>query len=618
MANEVEIHVKVVQDDDFDAVANATRARYRSLGDNIRRDMGASQRASMRDFTRAIRDLDTPVRGSFSRIGRESAREFNRSVGSRKQYMDLSHIMANMATFSMHGFKSSLRNSLVRGGPAVSGPLLVVMLAAVAAVMPLVGAAASGLFITAFGLGLAGLFGAFSFQMDKVQKRWQEFTAELGSSFKEISEPFQDVWIESMAILEQSLDSVKGALRESAEIMGPAVIDLVRGLAGAMKELAEVSPAVSRAFAAIMDQLGPQLPEMFREIAGAIYRVAESISDNPDTFVMLIRWLGHLTADVLEFVAMLNDLAGWFEEHPYVTEPLILALKAVIMPFQAAQDVAEKFKKWLGIFQGSQKAVWNEVDKGTDALKRNTNALVENAEQLQRQYDPTFNLIKAQEDLHKAHSAYDKAVKKHGPNSAQARKSLIALAKSAIALQIATGQAAGTFNGGLTPAMKATLRAAGLSSKEIRRLEKEFNDARAAGKRFARTYTARIKTIYHDVYKTTGQRVSGATGRGGHSEYRSGGIVGAARTGGIRGNEVMVGEEGAEIVELPVGSRVIPAGETRRRMSGQGQGGSGSVMRVEVVSDGSDFGEFLVKIIKKHIRFRWQGRVLDALGGGRA
>ncbi len=44
----------------------------------------------------------------------------------------------------------------------------------------------------------------------------------------------------------------------------------------------------------------------------------------------------------------------------------------------------------------------------------------------------------------------------------------------------------------------------------------------------------------------------------------AGGIVGAAASGGIRGGLTLVGEEGPEIARLPVGSRVYPAGASKR------------------------------------------------------
>ncbi|MBT2508799.1 phage tail protein [Streptomyces sp. ISL-98] len=48
------------------------------------------------------------------------------------------------------------------------------------------------------------------------------------------------------------------------------------------------------------------------------------------------------------------------------------------------------------------------------------------------------------------------------------------------------------------------------------------------------------------------------------SKKAAGGIVGAAASGGVRGGLTLTGEEGPEIVRLPVGSRVYPTGQSKR------------------------------------------------------
>lgn len=44
----------------------------------------------------------------------------------------------------------------------------------------------------------------------------------------------------------------------------------------------------------------------------------------------------------------------------------------------------------------------------------------------------------------------------------------------------------------------------------------------------------------------------------------TGGIVGAAASGGVRGGWTLTGEQGPELIRIPVGSRVYPAGQSRR------------------------------------------------------
>ncbi len=62
--------------------------------------------------------------------------------------------------------------------------------------------------------------------------------------------------------------------------------------------------------------------------------------------------------------------------------------------------------------------------------------------------------------------------------------------------------------------------------------------------------------------------------------YAHGGIVSAAATGGQRGGDVVMNEQGPEAVRLPNGSTVIPAGATRalEQRWAEGGGGGGEVM----------------------------------------
>lgn len=89
--------------------------------------------------------------------------------------------------------------------------------------------------------------------------------------------------------------------------------------------------------------------------------------------------------------------------------------------------------------------------------------------------------------------------------------------------------------------------------------------ARAAVEAFNRAWGGRTITTWHKMLYESRNAVIG----GGQAH---GGIIGSAATGGARGAETLVGEQGPEIVELPFGSRVIPAGTTRARMEGGSRG----------------------------------------------
>ncbi|MFF4356908.1 phage tail tape measure protein [Streptomyces sp. NPDC001604] len=95
----------------------------------------------------------------------------------------------------------------------------------------------------------------------------------------------------------------------------------------------------------------------------------------------------------------------------------------------------------------------------------------------------------------------------------------------------------------------------------------------------------------------------------------SGGIVGAAASGGVRGGLTWVGEYEPELLELPVGSRVH-SGPDSRRMAASAGGGGGRVVQVNLVLDGKTVARALIDPLRGEIRHINGGDVQGALGRG--
>lgn len=118
----------------------------------------------------------------------------------------------------------------------------------------------------------------------------------------------------------------------------------------------------------------------------------------------------------------------------------------------------------------------------------------------------------------------------------------------------------------------------------------------------------------------------------------AGGIVGAAASGGIRSGLTLVGEQGMELADLPVGSRVWSNPDTRRKLAsaqapwasmlntprraGTAAAGAASSVGarepvvIELRSSGSDVDEFVLKILRRAINNRG-GNVQVVLTGRR-
>jgi phage-related protein len=97
--------------------------------------------------------------------------------------------------------------------------------------------------------------------------------------------------------------------------------------------------------------------------------------------------------------------------------------------------------------------------------------------------------------------------------------------------------------------------------------------------------------------------------------FAHGGIIGAA-TGGPRGGGLtQVAEHGGELIDLPSGSRVYSHSDTDRIMNSGGRGGTTRVV-LEIKSDGSQFSNALVELIRLAVRDRG-GDVQKVLSGVR-
>ncbi|MGC5033084.1 phage tail tape measure protein [Micromonospora sp. DT229] len=135
------------------------------------------------------------------------------------------------------------------------------------------------------------------------------------------------------------------------------------------------------------------------------------------------------------------------------------------------------------------------------ASRGQRDALVDLAAKMRAETDPVFGLLEAQRDLTEAQKAAAKAVKEHGRNSDEAREATRKLAVAAIALQGAAGEVGTTFDGKMTPAMRQTLRAAGLTRAQIEDVERQFRAARREAERYDGHYKANVSAPGADKAK---------------------------------------------------------------------------------------------------------------------
>lgn len=226
--------------------------------------------------------------------------------------------------------------------------------------------------------------------------------------------------------------------------------------------------------------------------------------------------------------------------------------------------------------------------KNTDSIEDQIAAMVTLAKKLQDQFDPMAKLIHTQEEVREKQKEYTEAVKEHGKKSREAKAAEIELAEAVLDMGVAATTVGQTFNGKLDPAMRAVLKAGGLTEAQIRDIEKQFIAAKKAGDKFATTYNAQANL----TIKIKGLTSIHFDSEGNPTKHAFGGITGGGPQS-YNANE--------EIAELPSGTTILPRSASQSLMNGMGA--MPQKMQIEMVVP-RNTGFALADAIIEMIRFK--------------
>jgi TP901 family phage tail tape measure protein len=132
------------------------------------------------------------------------------------------------------------------------------------------------------------------------------------------------------------------------------------------------------------------------------------------------------------------------------------------------------------------------TDLAAGAARGEAAALVKLSSQLTAQVNPVYGLLDAEKALKTAQDKATEAIKNHGKHSTAAKNATHELALAAIDLQGKAGALGDKFNGKLTPAMKTTLKAAGLTKTEIDIVSGAFRTAKKDADKYDGNYKANV------------------------------------------------------------------------------------------------------------------------------
>jgi hypothetical protein len=409
---------------------------------------------------------------------------------------------------------------------AVSKPMLVgILLAAlggVAAVLgPALGTLIAGSLVLGVGGAVAGIGVALLAEDKKIKKQWTQTWTDLKKTMREAAEPLRPV----LDTARKTLKSVVGelapeiekGLQDAQKPMQRFIEDLGKGF----KNLAPAIGPLFESFGDVLDEIGPQLPGIFENIANSMITLATTVSENRDLFALL-------------FAMLLNSI------------PLVINLVSVL---------AGAFRGALSTFLGFTDGLLSGIQTIMEAVAQIPGPWQEAARAAVESIGEARNQIQA---LKGDVDSFPRRIELEGQITDLEAK--IATAKARLR------------DPKLTRPEKAAIRA------EISQLQSQVRTAKAELASI-RNRNVVVTVTHRDIYLSA-QRTQqfgfgyarahgGIVGSAGMRRFAQGGVAGAGSS------MALVGEQGPELVSLPVGSTVRPAGQTRAMLSGGGAGGGG-------------------------------------------
>lgn len=595
--------------DKVGTAADAASKKTKGLGaasektDDQVEDLGDSSSEAARKISKLDHEIDKVnqdlvlLAAQFADADDAAAR-LDISKGIRKSQNDLRRLSTSKGILekilpdpepAVRSFATKLAGGLASAGAGIAtkagasiGPTIGLAIGGAAAPV-LVSALGAALSAGAGAIGLgAGI--ALAVKNDKdIQQAGAQAAQKFGEGLsKSAADAYKRPIMESIGVLSRAGDKVSKDWGQVFQRTSGFIVPFVQQVSNAGLTVSKSLANAARESGPAMDALGDSMGFVADSAAHLIDTLADGSQTSADNLRLLVGALSDAVDMTTDFLGVLNEASG----HPWLTGPLLPLLRKHYA--DAAAETGTLTKHTAGLADGMTDAA--------RAAQGQKDALVSLSNEMKAQSDPAFALIEAQGKLRGAQKNLNKEIKDHGRNSSEARQASRDLARAAVDLQGKVGALGGTFDGKLSPAMRNTLEAAGLTKGQIRQVEAEFRRAKRAGDAYARKYaaTATLTTVYRTVREE-------------NRKYAGNSVTGARASGGpvSGGQPYLVGEHGPEIMVPSAAGRVLSAASTRGMARtgpdpSSGGGFSGTLTsQLELVGE-AQVVAFIRSLIRKH------------------
>lgn len=524
------------------------------------------------DLKPFIQNLDKEVKRAADNMERQLKDSLNKGLTGGVGSKDGEHLGEDLGDGVGRGMKRSLGDkrkepwisiigafgaALDDGISALPTEVKAGIVGGILLALPFLSAGIAGATSAALGLGLAGIGTLLAFQFVEVEQAGKDMADTLRVQLVESAQPFVSVLIGSFRFIERSIEELRPRLdrifKTSSTFVGP----LVEGLVDAFDFITESFDRVAGKLEPFVDELASGFAIVGAAIGDALEILVdtgeegvEGLRDLFTAVAVLILGFAQLLAFLTEVYGVIRDIS---DAVPILVGPLSIFFAASDQAAQGAEDY------------GNTTAGLTEKIIGTiSATDKETKALKEAAQAMDRARDAAFGLIDATLDYEQSIDDLSETLKENGraftQETEKGRENIRAVGDAIKAAQRAAEER--MASGELTAAQARVLYEQEVA--EILRIAKAHKISEAAVRavydqaiklvalpppdtgwlsqiaKGADLTTAALQRAVNEARKLN-SGTGGGKGHGGFTEFGDGGIV-------YSPTQATIGEAGAEVV----------------------------------------------------------------------
>lgn len=529
---------------------------------------------------------------------------------------------------TVEGFVSSITRSVTSIDPLVRAAIA----GGVVAAAPAAGAAASAV-VGAVGSVLTGIGVAAAAQSQRVRTTFSALGRDLRAELMDIARPLELSLIRTADVARSTFTRLRPALASFFQNVAPSVDTFIRRLGDGIASLGESFGPLQQGFSAVLASISGRFPQIFGSLERAFETLGRTAEKNAEDIAAVFEFAADAiegTATVLERLADEWDaFTSRVETTGSVLEDVGRGIGRFVSDFWRSIGVStealDEFDARMRDTAGGVREAAEAAIRAAGDFRALSGSLAEtvlNADDLEDEMQALSGVhLDADEAASEYQEALDRLTKsirengkgislttEKGRENRAALRDIARAAQAHIAAMVREGQSLGavsrTYRTYRSQLISAA-RQAGLTAREARELA-------AAWLAVPRSVHTTVTVTRRDIHLSAQREQTFGFGM---SRNAAGGIIGGIgagvrgmQTGGISGSATaLVGEQGPELVRLPVGSTVTPAGQTRSMLGGFGSismafrpggGGGGDLGRL------SNSIEKLVKTLRDVITLR--------------